>query len=410
MHTILEALLALGGLRSSTPLHIIGGIIDRGFSLNDYDVVALDNSLALARLVEAPPPGLHLIPRSWLSREVLPPSAVLGSKRLWDYAEASGAISTPEGVLSLAGSIGFLEAKVRGCNSNIKSINRGLSVGFGEGAELALLALVCQEVVGIESSPQMVAVARARGYEVYLMDMNLLDFEDGEFDLYFSHHALEHSVAPCLALGEAHRVLRPGGRLLLVAPVGYDHPAHRYNFTPEMVENMVRTAGFSMEVSLVERARFFDQVRVMATKDGEGHQGQSLQDPEGEEGFVTLPGIYLVEPHGEMVGRGEKRVIVKSRRFTKYQGQEIAVVTDGKERRCYAIIIHQEPEEISLEEFEAKREEHRITEEERKKWWPDAEVLWAYSFTLQKAFQEPIPVEIPQGVQVWIEGVKIPTY
>ena len=193
MHTILEALLALSGLRSSTPLHIIGGIIDRGFSLNDYDVVALDHSLALSRLVEAPPPGLHLIPRSWLDREVLPPSVRLGSKALWDFVEAGEGDSTLEGRLSLARNVRLLETKVRRGNSNIKSINRGLSVGFGDGAELALLSSVCQEVVGIETSPQMVAMARARGYEAYLMDMNLLDLFLPWF-LIFTHFSSSMSI------------------------------------------------------------------------------------------------------------------------------------------------------------------------------------------------------------------------
>ncbi|MGW4892458.1 class I SAM-dependent methyltransferase [Kitasatospora sp. NPDC004240] len=51
-------------------------------------------------------------------------------------------------------------------------------------------------------------------------DYHDLDFPDGSFDGAYSMETLVHSYDPARALAEFHRVLRPGGRLVLLGPVG----------------------------------------------------------------------------------------------------------------------------------------------------------------------------------------------
>lgn len=46
---------------------------------------------------------------------------------------------------------------------------------------------------------------------------NALPCPDGTFDVYFSHALYEHLTDPATALAEARRVLRPGGRLAVIA-------------------------------------------------------------------------------------------------------------------------------------------------------------------------------------------------
>ena len=50
------------------------------------------------------------------------------------------------------------------------------------------------------------------------MDAQALTFGDGEFDLVYSFHALEHIADPVRALREMRRVLKPGGRYIIGTP------------------------------------------------------------------------------------------------------------------------------------------------------------------------------------------------
>ena len=52
------------------------------------------------------------------------------------------------------------------------------------------------------------------------MDVAALRFPDGSFDLAICSHVLEHVDDDRQAMGELHRVLRPGGRALVMVPVG----------------------------------------------------------------------------------------------------------------------------------------------------------------------------------------------
>lgn len=116
--------------------------------------------------------------------------------------------------------------------------------------------------------------------------------------------------------------------------------------------------------------------------------------------------IYLVKPHAEMIYNNEKKLIVKSKKFPNMLNIDLYLVDD---EFCYGIIKLTNIKEITLNEFEKLKDLHRITDEERKKWWPNAEKLYAYEFEYVVRFPEPKPVELPQGAQTFIKDWQFAT-
>ena len=130
-----------------------------------------------------------------------------------------------------------------------------LEIGTGSGAMAAqiLAAFPDARLVATDYDPDMVTTAtgnlarfgdRAR---VERADATALPFEDGRFDLVLSFAMLHHVVKWEDALGEAVRVLRPGGRL-----VGYDllaSPAFRFMHHREHSEvRMMRLEELEQEL------------------------------------------------------------------------------------------------------------------------------------------------------------------
>lgn len=97
---------------------------------------------------------------------------------------------------------------------------RALDVGTGTGHFARLLAAAGAAVVGYDSSPAMLAVARgASGAEETITwqqgQAEALPFADGAFQLVLSVTALEFMAQPQQALDEMYRVTAPGGRLVV---------------------------------------------------------------------------------------------------------------------------------------------------------------------------------------------------
>lgn len=98
-----------------------------------------------------------------------------------------------------------------------------LDIGTGTGRMLELLADRYQRALGIDASAAMLAVARANlaragigAARLAQDDVYALSLARDSFDLVLVHQVLHHLEDPGRAVGEAARVLRPGGRLLVV--------------------------------------------------------------------------------------------------------------------------------------------------------------------------------------------------
>jgi len=138
-----------------------------------------------------------------------------------------------------------------------ESVETLLDVGTGTGRMLALYASSIREGLGIDMSREMLAVARANldaagasHCQARLGDLYHLPCEDGAFDAVTLHQVLHYMERPAAALRECARVLKPGGRLVVVdfAPHEVEelrdrHQHRRLGFAHDEVASWCAEAG-----------------------------------------------------------------------------------------------------------------------------------------------------------------------
>lgn len=90
---------------------------------------------------------------------------------------------------------------------------RVLDLGCGDGRLTSEIATRGAEVVGVDGSPELLAVARSRGLTVVEGDGHQLPFA-GEFNAVFSNAALHWMIRPKEVIEGVRRALKPGGRFV----------------------------------------------------------------------------------------------------------------------------------------------------------------------------------------------------
>ena len=157
-----------------------------------------------------------------------------------------------------------------------------LDVASGDGVLAELLAPRARRYVCLDASPKVVAAAQARlgslgNVEVLEGDMHALPFEPARFDLVFLMHALTYAERPALAVAEAARVLRPGGRLLAITLARHEHrgvvaPYGHANlgFTVKELARLASGAGLAVvaaePVTREKRPPHFEVLSLLARK------------------------------------------------------------------------------------------------------------------------------------------------
>jgi ArsR family transcriptional regulator len=130
-------------------------------------------------------------------------------------------------------------------------------LGCGTGTTLAQIAPHVGRVIGIDSSPAMLAAARARvgsmrNVELREADLSKLPIETGTCDAAVLILALSYQPHPEPVLSEMARILRPRGRAVIVDLLPHDRHDFRrqmeqtwMGFAVDDVEQMMVSAGMS---------------------------------------------------------------------------------------------------------------------------------------------------------------------
>lgn len=141
--------------------------------------------------------------------------------------------------------------------------SRLLEVGVGTGKNIPFYPEGV-EAVGIDISPGMLKRAARRAkrlgkeVELRLMDVQELHFDDASFDLVISSLVFCSVVEPMRGLAEIKRVLRPGGRLVMMEHVRPNGPILGPLF--DALSHLTNLFGEHFNrptVSTVQRAGFF---------------------------------------------------------------------------------------------------------------------------------------------------------
>jgi SAM-dependent methyltransferase len=136
-----------------------------------------------------------------------------------------------------------------------------LDVGSGDGAAASALAPYCRSLTCIDTSAKMIESARERlqklrHFTARVADAHELPFSAASFDAVLMFHTLTYAENPGKALAECARVLRPGGRLVVLcldehrqhevtAPYGERHPG----FSPAKVRDLLGKTGLSVRTA-----------------------------------------------------------------------------------------------------------------------------------------------------------------
>jgi ubiquinone/menaquinone biosynthesis C-methylase UbiE len=154
--------------------------------------------------------------------------AELGSKRFFELVEAH----RYEKEWHIPAAAGFNET--RGL--------KVLEIGCGLGTDGAQFAKAGADYTGIDLTDAAIDLARQR-FELFQLpgtfrtaDAENLDFADNSFDLVYSHGVLHHTPDTAAAIREVHRVLRPGGKAIVML-------YHKDSYNYRVNISLLRRAG-----------------------------------------------------------------------------------------------------------------------------------------------------------------------
>ncbi|MDX8412174.1 MAG: class I SAM-dependent methyltransferase [Mariprofundaceae bacterium] len=186
---------------------------------------------------------------------------------------------------------------------------RLLDVGCSSGALLRVARGLGYTVNWVEPAKQAAATARADGFEVYPGLLQEAHFASNSYDLVTLFEVIEHLTDPISVINEIHRILQPGGLLLIGTGNGeswtatmlgakweyFDiasHGGHISFFTPHSMRLLAEKTGFHIETIMTKRVNLAERRDVSAFTYALARLGRE---------FLALPARWLGKGHDMLV-------------------------------------------------------------------------------------------------------------
>jgi ubiquinone/menaquinone biosynthesis C-methylase UbiE/DNA-binding MarR family transcriptional regulator len=132
-------------------------------------------------------------------------------------------------------------------------------LGAGEGTVSQLLARRAKRVIAVDNSEKMVEFGSelaqnhgVKNLEYRFGDIESMPIDDGEVDVALFSQSLHHAQHPVNAMAEAHRILKPGGRVLVLDLMKHNfeearsmYADLRLGFTKVELQRLLTDAGFT---------------------------------------------------------------------------------------------------------------------------------------------------------------------
>jgi ubiquinone/menaquinone biosynthesis C-methylase UbiE/DNA-binding HxlR family transcriptional regulator len=159
-------------------------------------------------------------------------------------------------------------------------------LGAGEGTFSQLLAQRAERVIAVDNSEKMIefasGVARDNGFENLEFRLGNIEeppIDDASVDLAFFSQALHHAEKPERAIHSAFRILRPGGRVVILDLLKHSVEEARelyadvwMGFSEAEISEFLDSAGFeNAEFTVVDREKkspYFQTLMAIAEKGG----------------------------------------------------------------------------------------------------------------------------------------------
>ena len=169
-----------------------------------------------------------------------------------------------------------------------------LDVGCGNGQLTSWMTGFGWDVYCNDTAAAACREAEKAGLHTHCGTLESAQYATGFFDVVVANHALEHVHGPLELLRECHRILKPGGLIIIDLPnfgcydaglfgpywSALQAPTHLYHFTKPTLARAVETAGFEIDHwKLGLPLPLFDKVSLMFERASKRGWRERRRDP-----------------------------------------------------------------------------------------------------------------------------------